>query len=942
MVISAKSSLLICLSSYGWYSSASTVLAQIIPDRSLGSENSLVTPKATVKEGAISDYLEGGAVRGKNLFHSFSEFNVDELQQVYFASPSGIEQIFTRVTGANPSQIRGTLGVDGGANLFLLNPNGVIFGSNSQLDIAGSLLTTTADSYIFNNGFEFSATNPEIPPLLTLDIPIGLQFGSAPGQIINRSGALIVGDRTESSSSESVLDRPEGLSINASQNLSFLGGEISIEGGYFNTDGGKIELGAVAANNRIKLAKDGQHWQVDYSEIGEFADLKFNRGGGIDGGQTGGTQISLRGKDISLGYSLAELEEYSLEDFFSLEEIPALDALPGDWIEIFAQNQDSQTPAQIDIQAARTFSIIDPGKTQQNLVAHTSGSGDGGQINVTAEQIVLYGASLESWTLAGATGDAGSIDFTANDMTIQHGGGGVNTFSRGNGGTIDLNLARDLKIQYGGFGIEASASGNGGRISINAENLDIRFGGIGVGTFAEGNGGKIDLNIAQTLNVFAGGFGADAFDEGNGGSIEINALDIELIDAGMGANTTGNGQGGKISLSAKNISFKNGIIGAESGQDVFDERNIDERGIRELFERDAGDGGNIFVRAETLMVDNGNITTSSFGKGNAGDIELKVGSLEASGMVDLDSIAGINSSTDGVGRGGKITLIGDRLKLRDGATIAANSTDIGQAGNIEIEVSDRVQLEDRGTISVDGGATGLPGEIVIQSPNLLLNREGKISATTNQGTQGNIRLMGEQMFMTDGSQIVTNAGKDATGGNIFIDLQYNLLGLDNSRITASAEQGQGGNINISTRGIFFSADSKINASSQFGIDGLIRVDTLDIAPNADLIQLPAKPIDPNLYLSRGCSTNNGSQFISAGKGGLPENPLNSISQAETIADLDPLVSQSQPNLEALESNLPQAKPLVEAQTWKINQSGKTELVAVSDRTLKHNQIDCLK
>jgi len=167
-------------------------LTEIIPDKTLGTEPSVVTPQVNIN-GLPSDLVNGGATRGTNLFHSFSQFNIDNGQRVYFANPVGIDNILTRVTGGNPSNILGTLGVDGGANLFLLNPNGIIFGENARLDIAGSFFATTANSLVFNNGVEFSATKPEAPPLLTINVPLGLQYGTPQPAAIVNAGKLAVG-----------------------------------------------------------------------------------------------------------------------------------------------------------------------------------------------------------------------------------------------------------------------------------------------------------------------------------------------------------------------------------------------------------------------------------------------------------------------------------------------------------------------------------------------------------------------------------------------------------------------------------------------------------------------------------------------------------------------------------------------------------------------------
>ena len=171
--------------------SEKSAVAQIVPDTTLGTENSIVTPNVNVG-GGTADRIDGGAARGANLFHSFSQFNIRDGQRVYFANPVGIENILSRVTGNNLSKILGTLGVLGNANLFLINPNGIVFGPNANLDINGSFVASTADSLVFNNGFTFSATNPQTSPLLTINVPLGLQYGTNPPAAISNAGKLAV------------------------------------------------------------------------------------------------------------------------------------------------------------------------------------------------------------------------------------------------------------------------------------------------------------------------------------------------------------------------------------------------------------------------------------------------------------------------------------------------------------------------------------------------------------------------------------------------------------------------------------------------------------------------------------------------------------------------------------------------------------------------------
>ncbi|MEH1844402.1 MAG: filamentous hemagglutinin N-terminal domain-containing protein [Nostoc sp.] len=161
------------------------VLAQIVPDKTLGAEGSVVTPNVSIR-GIPSDRIDGGATRGANLFHSFRDFNVGEGRGVYFANPTGIENILTRVTGNNASNILGRLGVLGGANLFLLNPNGIVFGPNASLDIQGSFVATTADRLQLGDSGYFSAVESQTSSLLSVS-PGALFFS----QVANQPTAII-------------------------------------------------------------------------------------------------------------------------------------------------------------------------------------------------------------------------------------------------------------------------------------------------------------------------------------------------------------------------------------------------------------------------------------------------------------------------------------------------------------------------------------------------------------------------------------------------------------------------------------------------------------------------------------------------------------------------------------------------------------------------------
>src|SRR5919199_3585093 len=146
---------------------------QVISDNTLKSDVISPIPGAFL--------IQGGVTQGTNLFHSFSQFSVPSNGVAYFKNELTIQNIITRVTGGSVSNIDGLIKANGTANLFLINPNGIIFGQNARLDIGGSFIASTANSLKFPNGFEFSAANPQSTSLLTINLPIGLQFGQNPG-----------------------------------------------------------------------------------------------------------------------------------------------------------------------------------------------------------------------------------------------------------------------------------------------------------------------------------------------------------------------------------------------------------------------------------------------------------------------------------------------------------------------------------------------------------------------------------------------------------------------------------------------------------------------------------------------------------------------------------------------------------------------------------------
>jgi filamentous hemagglutinin family protein len=261
--------------------------AQVLSD---GSTNTLVNSLDN-----LHFTITGGTTVGTNLFHSFQNFSVPSGGSATFSTiRPEVQTILSRVVGGASSNIDGVLNVVGSsADLFLINPSGIQFGSNASLNLGGSFLATTADRVLFEDGNFFSAIDTS--HLLTISAPSGFLFNQNPAQIINRSKFQEFGVQV-------------GLRVGPGETLGLLGGDVMMLDGTLSApgaplniiaDGGVIDIGAVGDGSVVGLELKPGGFELDYSGVTQFRNINLSSAEINATGNSGG-QIRLVGRNITI------------------------------------------------------------------------------------------------------------------------------------------------------------------------------------------------------------------------------------------------------------------------------------------------------------------------------------------------------------------------------------------------------------------------------------------------------------------------------------------------------------------------------------------------------------------------------------------------------------------------------------------------------------------
>ncbi|NJM46621.1 MAG: filamentous hemagglutinin N-terminal domain-containing protein, partial [Alkalinema sp. RU_4_3] len=547
---------------------------------------------SATSNGARRSEIEGGAIRGSNLFHSFLDLSIAPGESLYFQNPIGISNIISRVTGVNPSNIEGTLGVTGGnANLFLLNPNGILFGANARLDVNGSFIATTAPAIQFGTQGLFSTSTPEPPALLTVNPSAFLfkQMGIA--AIVNRS-------RTPLASGGQGLQVPDG------QSLLLLGGSVTLDGGGVNATEGRVELGAVSGAGTVGLSLVSNNLHLSFPDAIDRANVTLTNGATVNTSGEGSGPIQIWGRSIFVNGG-AQITAFSQGDkaggnliVNASESLEVLRTVAFGNLSTLSFGDGKAGDLIIETQKL----IVRDGA---QIFAGTLGSNTGGQLSVSASESVEIGgrdpisetsSNLSSFT--GSTGQAGNLTINTKKLIIRDGGA----------------LSAEA-LSVSGQGRSLPVSGEGGNLTVNASDIvDLRGGFIFTATQGPGNAGNISINTGRLLVQDKSEIGAASEGSGNAGTITVQARSITLTNRSNISATTKSSQGGNIALQVQDFLL------LRQGSTISTTAGTAQAG---------GDGGNITFKGNFILAipkENSNISANAF-TGRGGNIRIMAQNL---------------------------------------------------------------------------------------------------------------------------------------------------------------------------------------------------------------------------------------------------------------------------------------------------------------------------
>jgi filamentous hemagglutinin family protein len=673
--------------------------------------------------------IDNGDRAGNNLFHSFSQFSVPTGGSAVFNNAADIQNIFSRVTGGSLSNIDGLIQANGTANLFLLNPSGILFGPNAALNIGGSFIGTTADSVKFADGVEFSAVNANGSPLLTMRVPIGLQMGQNPGAITVRgtghritTGVFTPFDRS---------NNPVGLQVSTGNTLALIGGAVNFSGGIVAVNGaGHLEVGSVS-NGQVRLNPTGQGWVGDYSAVSQFNDIHLAQQSLLDASGSNGS-IQVQGRNITLSEGSA----------------------------LLIQNLGAQPSGNITVHAMEALNLtgtIPNGSAGSAIRTENLGRGQAGDINLFAAQLSIQNGGIIS----------------------------NNTFSPAPSGNVTVNVSGAIAVDgfapanpalVSSISTGAFSSANAGNITVSTGSLRLlNASSIASFSLSSGQSGTIRVN-AQDLIEIAGNnpvtltpsaLSSAALGSGNANSLFVNTSRLVIRDGGLfGSTTLSMGSSGSVTVNAsESIDIQGRAAGSIAASRIASTAEILDPATQAAFRLPAipsGNAGSLTINTPSLRITDGAyMTVKNDGPGRAGDLLINANSIF------LENQGAITASTAS-GNGGDVRLnLQNYLLMRHNSLISATAVGNGNGGNLSINAPVIVGLENSDIIT--NAVQGRGGNINITTQGII-GLEFRNTLTPRADLTNDITASSE--FNVNGTVQINNIGVDPNSGlvNLPVDL----------------------------------------------------------------------------------------------------------------------------------------------------------------------------
>lgn len=840
------------------------VCAQIATDGTLGAAGPLAGPNF-----AITSDL--GRQVGTNLFHSFSGFNLASGQSATFSGPAGIGNIISRVTGGSSSSIDGLLrSTIAGANLFLVNPKGLMFGPNARLDLTGSFYASSADYVRLGVGGRFDASNPAAS-VLTAAAPEAFGFlGPTPAPI------AINGSQLTPSAGGGIALIGGPVTINA---------QLLVNGGLIRTLGADLRIAAVASAGEISTdAAATSTPGMSFANVSmSGAQIRSN-----SSGSQGPGRLVIRGGNISMVNGVVRSQNASNADAAPLDivatgnidlsnmqlistatlgghgataSIGGNNFLANHFTRFTTSASGAGTAGDFNLQARGSLTLAatptDPGLSF--VSGATTGAAAGGTLRLSGDIVKIDGATIRTST--SRAGNAGAIEITAREIDLT---GGAFVYSQtragstGRGGDIRLVATGSTALSGldgNGFGTfvqsDTAGSGPGGAISIRSGAIDVAAGAIVAQSFSAGAGGAITLD-ADTIRLrdsqgFVGQIQTRTgpSSSGNAGALTLRGRDSITVEGwGMTANAPGD-YGSSISTTAEGS--------GRAGDLTLDApRILIERGANVAsFSFGPGVPGNVTVRGHDIDLRSGGIMSnqspgSSVAAGNLrieGTGTLAIGTLPASPAPPggrnppesvVDSQSRITATTQGEGNAGAITIDIPTILLGRFALIASGNgvgftSPNANAGDVSINA--RTIIAEGATIRTSTPTRGNSGGIRVQSDDLYLLGGSTILSVAEPGSsgaagaikleiKGRLEIVGAAVTDPVFFQAGVSAGTGGSGPAGDVSVLAGQLLIDRGFIAASTlGAGAAGNVTVQATTIDIVHGGGITASAQTGSTG---------------------------------------------------------------------------------------------------------------------------